>query len=348
MTKERKLPRQNTIGGSSVAAILGYSPFATQHDVWSKFIYGSSAVETDAMRRGTRLEPIVCDVARDWLAQNENLSIRVPWNENEGIVHPTLTMFHGTVDCLVYSGDRLVGIGELKTTTARKRWNDDRADYNLQGQHYLWVYNDYLASKGLLPDGKPLENWWLICLQADEEVFSLIETYDQALDAIEKGSARLFCSHKTIDRNYAKNVIPALVSWWDDYVVAGVAPPVDGSEGCTKSLRLIHQNRDGQMEATEAIIDAARRRDDAHKEIKRLEVVKRKAENELRSMLGSSKTATANGVRITISNQTGRMKFDQTSFIQDHPELYKKYLSKGSDFDQLRISIKDTSEKKER
>ena len=183
-------PPQHTIGGSSVAAILGYSPFQSAHDVFNRIVHGMSVEENDAMRRGTRLESIVCDLARDYLASNENLSVRVPW-DGQSVFHPNLPMFHGTVDGLVYSEGRLVGVLELKTTTDRKRWEPERPDYNLQGQHYLWVYNEYL--KALRKIKKPLEYWWLVCLQASEEVFSLIETYEDAVNAIERGSARLFC-----------------------------------------------------------------------------------------------------------------------------------------------------------
>lgn len=326
-----------------MAAILGYSPFATAHNVWARILHGTSVEETPAMARGTRLESVVCDIARDYLKADENLSIRVPW-EGSSVFHPTLKMFHGTVDALVYSGDKLVGVLEIKTTTARKKWDTNRPDYNLQGQHYLWVYNDWLRSRSELKEkainGKDLEFWWLACLQADEAVFSMIDSYEDAIHAIERGSARFFVDRKQADPNYSSVVVPALVSWWDEYIETKTIPPIDGSDGCTVALRRMYPDRSGSMEMTDALETLAREKKRISSEIKGLESEKGLIDNQIKHIMGNYKSCERNGVKITVTNQPGRMRFSQSNFKEDHPDTFTKYMKKGSDFDQLLVRVK--------
>ena len=50
-----------TIGGSDVAAILGFSPWATPFDAWNSIMFGRSSAGNAATDRGNRLEPAVLD-----------------------------------------------------------------------------------------------------------------------------------------------------------------------------------------------------------------------------------------------------------------------------------------------
>lgn len=51
--------RRDKIGGSDVAAILGWSPYSTARDVWASKLHGTEATHNDAMSRGTYLEPSI-------------------------------------------------------------------------------------------------------------------------------------------------------------------------------------------------------------------------------------------------------------------------------------------------
>ena len=53
------------IGGSDVAAILGFSPWATPWDVWNDMRFGRSSENTAVTERGNRLEPVLLDWYHD-------------------------------------------------------------------------------------------------------------------------------------------------------------------------------------------------------------------------------------------------------------------------------------------
>lgn len=58
--------RRDKIGGSDVAAILGWSPYSTPRDVWASKLQGTEATQNNAMSRGTYLEPSILA----WYAEN--------------------------------------------------------------------------------------------------------------------------------------------------------------------------------------------------------------------------------------------------------------------------------------
>lgn len=160
--------RKSGIGGTDVAPILGLSRYRTPWEVWADKTGKATTEETDAMRRGRNMEPVV-------RAEYEH------YNET--------TVDHGShlftrSGVFVASPDALDGdtVVEFKTANyfAFKTWGETiPMDYWLQMQHYMYVLDKPDAVLSVLVGGsdyreipvardndyyntyaKPLEEWW--------------------------------------------------------------------------------------------------------------------------------------------------------------------------------------------
>lgn len=311
-----------TIGGSIVAQILGVSPYGGQHDAWVRIVKGRDIPDNEAMERGRRLEPWVAEVAAEALG----MRIEPPFK--------TTSRFSGefrlsySIDFEAYDkAGKPCAIVEIKTSGDRRRWPEGgHPEHRLQVQHYL--------------AGRDLDVGYIVGVQASAEVFRFIHSPEALRYALENGCARLHVETVKRDPRYTKEVIPFLLDWFETFVTTKTPPPADGSSGCTEALRVHFQGRDGETEATEEIESLARQYDEIKASIKESTRAKAEAENKLRELLGRHKSAESEAVRVTISEQPGRLRFDAKRFKEDHPELHQRYMVKGGGFDQLRIKLK--------
>jgi putative phage-type endonuclease len=138
--------RRRGIGGSDVAPILGISPFATSLDVWRRKVLGDETPESEPMRWGTLLEPVVrAEAAR---------RLNVVGVDPAGIVT-------GSEPQLIANVDGLVGadaVLECKTARSDEGWGVEGTDeipdhYLTQTAWYLMVTARSLAHVAVLIGG---------------------------------------------------------------------------------------------------------------------------------------------------------------------------------------------------
>ena len=184
--------RRQGIGGSDVAAILGFSPWATPLSVWrDKTGRSTPQEETLAMKIGTRLEDFVADLYCE---------------ETGRKVQRFNRMIHK--GCLLGNFDRLVipegakvaaHMGEVRTDTLLEcktgsvAWEDDEVPiyYQTQVQHYM----------GLCPELKKAH------------VAYLNKAYNQfSIYSVERDD-------KVIETMQAQ-----LTEWWEKHIVNDVMP----------------------------------------------------------------------------------------------------------------------------
>ena len=108
--------RAGTIGGSSIAAVMGWSPFTTREQLAEQIAAKATDAKpmSRAMRRGQILEPAIAD----WLAEDKGLTYDEP--ASVGIYA------HDTFGWATYSPDKITTGGELveiKTATDRAEDN---------------------------------------------------------------------------------------------------------------------------------------------------------------------------------------------------------------------------------
>ena len=99
--------RRNTIGGSDVPAILGWSPYATREDVRAEKLKGHTKPDSKAMQRGRLLEPaILAWVAEEYGVEYDARYAGTAWVDG---------WQHFTPDAVTTDGILI----EAKTTGAR-------------------------------------------------------------------------------------------------------------------------------------------------------------------------------------------------------------------------------------
>lgn len=136
--------RRRGIGGSDVAGILGISPWSTPLDVWRAKVLGDQDAETEPMRWGTLLEPIIRAEAVARLGE--------PVTDGQLVVADDWRF--GNVDGLV-GADAIL---ECKTSRDASEWGQEGTDeiplhYLTQVAWYLAVTARSLAHVAVLIGG---------------------------------------------------------------------------------------------------------------------------------------------------------------------------------------------------
>lgn len=106
--------RHKGIGGSDVAAILGLSPYKSAFELWQdKTLRGEIGdhEETPLTHWGTLLEPVVRQEWSDLLLHLYGDRVE----NNVSMAHKELPFLRANFDGLVYKGDKIVKILEIKT-----------------------------------------------------------------------------------------------------------------------------------------------------------------------------------------------------------------------------------------
>ena len=136
--------RRTGIGGSDVAGILGISPWATPLDVWRQKVLGDQADESEPMRWGSLLEPII----------RREAELRIGESVTEGHLVVADDWRFGNIDGLV-GADAIL---ECKTARDSSEWGQEGTDeipdhYLTQVAWYLSVTARSLAHVAVLIGG---------------------------------------------------------------------------------------------------------------------------------------------------------------------------------------------------
>src|SRR5690554_4862395 len=137
-TQEWVDARQDYIGGSEVAALLGKSPYQTPFQLWLlKTGRRESRGSTPITEMGHILEPVCAEK----FTQVTGLKLR---NISEPYEHPEYSFLRGNIDRQIVSSELHPGPGvlEIKTTTSyllRNEVNPYPISWEYQIQHYLML-----------------------------------------------------------------------------------------------------------------------------------------------------------------------------------------------------------------
>ena len=135
--------RRLGIGGSDVAAIMGFSPFATKRDLYYDKIGVKPVMDEEesnwvAKEVGHRLEDLVAEIF------SKKTGLRV-YPIRKMFRHPLHPFMLADVDFFIEFPDGSTGILECKTTNynCQDKWANDSVpiNYEYQGRHYMSVMN---------------------------------------------------------------------------------------------------------------------------------------------------------------------------------------------------------------
>lgn len=264
--------RKSGIGASESAAALGFSPYKSPYQLWAE---KTGAVEPDDLskvrhvRLGNKLEPIIAEEFEIETGRTATL-----WPQHQMVRHSDIPWLTCTPDATQICPERGPGVLQMKAPGLRqlKNWKsieDVPLIYQIQLQHEMAVVG---------------ANWGSLCaLVGGQE----LEYHDFEFNA-----------------RFVEAMIPKLAEFWAA-VQTKQAPPVDGSESCTETIRKLfpHEMTDFVVLPDEALA-WDRELNDVKFQISELTEKKNLLENQLKAAIGAaSEGRLPDGSRYTYKQQ---------------------------------------------
>jgi putative phage-type endonuclease len=290
MSREEWLAvRRTGLGSSDMAAVAGVSPWRSAFQVWlDKTGQAGEEPESEAMRWGTLLEPVVADE----FARRTGLRVR---RRHAVLRSPTCPVMLANLDREAY-GDGGPGVLEVKTAGGRmeEAWADGGApDYYLvQVQHQLAVTG---RRRG-----------WLCCL--------LLGSRRLAIVPVERDDALI----GDLER--------IATDFWR-FVESRTPPEVDGSASTSAALARLHPRSEPGLSAVLPPEARQWLRDYRMYQQAEREAAARKDEaaNRIKAALGDAEAGLLSG-QVAVTWKTDAVgRFDLERFRADHPDLYDRY-----------------------
>ncbi|MGK9250857.1 YqaJ viral recombinase family protein [Paenibacillus humicus] len=282
--------RKAGIGGSDAAAVAGMNPWKSPVGVYLEKTGQIVSPEAgEAAYWGNQLEDVV---AREF-ATRSGFKIQ---RSNKLYRHKDHPFMLGNVDRLITDGSKRRGILEVKTTNAwaSADWEDGKIPdhYAIQLQHYMAVLGLDYGFFAVLIGGNRFEQRYV---ERDETVI-------KALIGIER-------------------------EFWEENVLKGVPPAVDGSGASTDLLNYMYPTSRPehviQLGAKdELLIQELRAAEAAAKAADlRLEAAK----NAMKSEMQDAEAALFNGEKVVSWKSSSRTALDTKAVKAELPEIFEKY-----------------------
>lgn len=281
--------RRKGIGGSDVAAIMGFSPWKTAYQVYQEKRKETRDWEgNEATDWGKRLEPAI----RQWYSDHTGRSVRLP---QEILYHNLYPFMLASLDGFTDDG-RVV---EIKTARSSKGWGEPGTNeipdyYALQVQHYMIVTGFGVTDVPVSIGGGSPE---LYEVAADKELQEMI------IEACAKFWQRVIDGNPPEPVSYAEAVARFGKIKAEGDVVA--------SNEDLERIRILHAARKAMAEL------------EANEEIIKGELIIKMGDAVDRIVDVDGKPL------VTYKIGKGRASFDSKAIERDMPEIYQKYLKQG-------------------
>lgn len=283
--------RRKGIGGSDVAAIMGLSAYSTPYQVWLEKTRGihDDISDKPAVMWGNILEPVV---GEHYMDCHPDRHVRRVNAIARSIQRPWA---QASLDYEV--NDPELGWGILECKTAGWRREEDWSEgvpvyYQTQVAHYMSVTGRSFADVAVLIAGNDYREYRIV---RDEEDISA--------------------------------VVLAVDSFWNDFVVTGIAPEVNEIDG--KGVFLAHKNSGDDLIESDSVpyeikrwIIAKSELDSAKKEYDRWS-------NKAKALIGDYRgISTPDGTLTWVRSSKSRI--DTKRLRTEHPEIVDEYTVSGS------------------
>ncbi|MCI5903405.1 MAG: YqaJ viral recombinase family protein [Blautia sp.] len=278
--------RKRGIGGSDAGAVCGLNPYSSPLKVYYDKISDEISMEdNEAMKQGRDLEDYVARRFMEETGMRVRRANAIFYDEE----HPYM----------LADADRLI-IGkpaglECKTVSPYNadQWKNGKVPvhYQLQCYHYMSVFH--------------AEEWYISAL-----IFG-----------------RDFIIRKlTRDETVIRNLREMEGDFWKNHVEKRVMPAPDGSEASDELiLKNFQKAETGKTILLSGFKEQIERRMELSALIDKMDMEKRKIDQELKLYLGGAECAEGEGYRVTWKNiSTNRMDMDRLKL--EKPEIYREYL----------------------
>ncbi|OXM17344.1 YqaJ viral recombinase family protein [Paenibacillus herberti] len=285
--------RQAGIGGSDAAAVAGMNPWKSPVGVYlEKTGQIVPEVAGEAAYWGNQLEDVV---AREF-ATRSGFKIQ---RSNKLYRHKDHPFMLGNVDRLITDGSKRRGILEVKTTNA---FAGDDWEGNKIPDHYALQLQHYMAVLGL----------------------------DYGFFAVLIGGNRF--EERYVERD--KTVIDALISiekeFWEQNVLKGIPPVVDGSGASTDLLNYLYPTSRPEHTVQLATMDMIEELQAAQAASKTADERLEAAKNIIKSEMGEAEAALFNGEKVVTWKSNESTRLDSKALKAEHPEIYEQYARTSS------------------
>ena len=292
--------RNNGIGASEIAAVMGVSKWETPISVWAKKVGFDKAEpeENENMEWGHRLENAITD---KWLDEftSYQLEIRGPVFERTD-----MPWMRASLDNIVRAPDGKFESLECKTSGRKDDWFDTDGN-EIVPEYYLWQAIWQMAVTGIrvvhfsvLILGRSRE-WLNRTVEWDEKnIFLAISRGKEFWEMVESGTMpALDVANPELDGNALKNIFPEV----NDSTLE------TGDKGETELNILIAL--EAQKSNIEKAIESTR--------------------NFFKAQMGEAKTCTANGRKVCSASSSERVTIDSKKLKEEKPEIYGQYGKKS-------------------
>jgi len=288
------MPEQQTIGSSSIGAILGLSPWAGPWDVWSRLHGLTKSKSTFATERGHILEPAI---GAHYGRLNSVSILKGPEYEEDPILGP-------------------------------EPWMHARPDYFVTSDEGKWLLEIKSTRKFDHKWGKPGSNN-VPPYYAAQCVWQMAVTNDDRCDlaAFATLSDEYRCYRLERNQKLESDIVGYARNWYEKHITGGDPPEVDGTKACGQALaHMWSQESRTFIEPDGGVLALANDLSKIREQLTEIESKKRFLENSIKEQIGE-----AYGISgiATWGESKPRTRFDRKTFEKDHPELAAEYISTG-------------------
>jgi predicted phage-related endonuclease len=313
--------RLGGLGGSDVPRILKLSPHGGPWSVWAerKVAGYSGGPSTAVTERGNREEPRV-------LADYCTATLDTAVGPLGTLIVRGDAPLQVSPDAFLHNG-REWGVAEVKTDVTPFRWG---------------------------PRGRVIAGW------TPEAATEIREDYAAQCYAILAATGLPWCRlivRRSLDdlRWYTlvadpktqRGIIDECRRWWQRHIVDGVRPPLDSSEDCARALAAIYPPPEAKKRrpATAEEVAMAKEHAQLAARVARDQEVMKLIEAELAARIGDDYGVEwgppQRRSRVNFQATGGARGVDMTALRRDHPEIVRKYATKGAAGRRIATYIKD-------
>lgn len=285
MSREQWLQaRQQGLGGSDIAAIMGLHSFKSPYDVWlDKTGRGQEQEQNTFMRFGSDVEPIIAD----WFAEDNGMQVQ---KDNMMWIHPKHSFLIANVDRVILQNDIYEGNGILECkSTNYWRWKqvEDEVpeEWYLQMQHYMMIKGYSWGAIAALVDRQPE----YLFFDADPEIHDLI--------------------------------IEHAKQFWEEHVIADEPPAPTTSDDLVDVYAKIKKGK--AIEATDEIIDAMQNLQGLKEQKKQIDQAIKEEQHKVEAFIGDKEAELLNhqGEKICKRGKVSYWQPSKSKLQEKYPEV---------------------------
>lgn len=277
--------RRQGIGGSDAGALCGVNPYASPVTVYLDKT-GQSAEKEDTTQM--RVGRKLETAVADFFCEDTDKKVK---RQNAIFYHPEHPFMLANVDRLVIGEN--AGL-ECKTTSSygAEKWKDGKIpeSYEIQCHHYMAVTG--------------ADRWYISCLVGNSQII-----------------------HRTIERDeeIIRDLIRIEEDFWNNYVLAGVTPPPDGSAASEDIIkqRYPESNSDLLLDLPDGLEKQLIRVKEIDALAEKLKAEKDEICQTVKEFMGEAEKAVGTRLNVTWKTQQ-QNRVDTAALKKKHPNIWEE------------------------